>query len=195
MTLEGEYWQLILSGVGTVQACERLGIGRKTGYRWRAERGGIAPVAVAEGERSDRYLSLLERERIACLLDRGHSIREIGRRLGRAPSTVSREVRRHARPHDHGVYDAHLSHARARAATHREREGIFAREEGLRHVVQAKLLMQWSPQQIALAQERASRSERVARVPPDDLSSDLFRWEARSVAGVDGESARGQAVA
>lgn len=38
---EDEYWQLILAGVGTVEACKLVGIGRKTGYRWRAELRGV----------------------------------------------------------------------------------------------------------------------------------------------------------
>lgn len=37
LDLESQYWKLILSGVGTVEACRVVGIGRKTGYRWRAE--------------------------------------------------------------------------------------------------------------------------------------------------------------
>ncbi|WP_346347882.1 helix-turn-helix domain-containing protein [Bradyrhizobium sp. 159] len=45
---------------------------------------------------SVRYLSLAEREDIALLKVQGHSIQEIGRRLGRAASTVSRELRRNA---------------------------------------------------------------------------------------------------
>ena len=61
---ESLYWQLIISGVGTVQACQEVGIGRKTGYRWRAENGGLPPVRLAEEVRSERYLSLLERQRI-----------------------------------------------------------------------------------------------------------------------------------
>ena len=44
---ESLYWQLILSGLGTVAACKEVGIGRKTGYRWRAEDvGRILPVGV-----------------------------------------------------------------------------------------------------------------------------------------------------
>ena len=33
--LEDEYWRLLMSGVGTVEACREVGIGRKTGFRWR----------------------------------------------------------------------------------------------------------------------------------------------------------------
>jgi len=46
--LEDEYWHLILAGVGTVEACDRVGIGRKTGYRWRVERGWLPPLRRAE---------------------------------------------------------------------------------------------------------------------------------------------------
>ncbi len=93
LLVEGEYWRLLQSGVGTVQACRLAGITRKTGYRWRFESGGIPPARVAESTRSTRYLSLLERQRIATLTRRGHSVREVARRLGRAPSTVSRGAR------------------------------------------------------------------------------------------------------
>ena len=94
LVLEDEYWKLILDGVPTVDACRQIGIGRKTGYRWRAEAGSLPPARVAEESRSSRYLTLLERQRIATLRERGHGIREIARRIGRAPSTVSRELRR-----------------------------------------------------------------------------------------------------
>ncbi len=50
---ESLYWQLIVSGVGTVQACQEAGIGRKTGYRWRAENGGLPPGRVAEDVRAE----------------------------------------------------------------------------------------------------------------------------------------------
>jgi transposase, IS30 family len=63
--IEDEYWQLILAGMGTVEACRLVGVGRKTGYRWRAERGGLPPLRRVERERSARYLTLLERQRIA----------------------------------------------------------------------------------------------------------------------------------
>jgi transposase len=111
LAVEDEYWKLILNGVGTVEACRQLGIGHKTGYRWRAERGGLPPLRLGEADHKGRYLSQLERERIATLCGQGLGVREIGRRLGRSPSTVSRELRRNLRPHDGGVYDADLARA------------------------------------------------------------------------------------
>ena len=67
LDLESEYLKLLQSGVGTVAACKLLGIGRKTGYRWRAENGGLPPGRMAESARSGRYLSLSERQRMATL--------------------------------------------------------------------------------------------------------------------------------
>jgi transposase len=37
LVLEDEYWKLIVDGMPTVEACRQIGIGRKTGYRWRAD--------------------------------------------------------------------------------------------------------------------------------------------------------------
>ena len=93
LDLETEYWRLLASGVGTVAACKLLGIGHKSIYRWRAENGGLPPARLAESSRSGRFLSLLERQRIATLRGRGLGAREIAQRLGRAPSTISRELR------------------------------------------------------------------------------------------------------
>jgi IS30 family transposase len=149
LLLEDEYWQLIQSGVGTVEACRRVGIGRKTGYRWREERGGIAPVRLAEKQLSGRYLSLLDRHRIATLRARGESIRAIARALRRAPSTVSRELRRNLSPHDRGVYDGDLANARARTRAARPRPGKLQRDSELRRLVAQRLAMDWSPEQIA----------------------------------------------
>src|SRR3954454_4116081 len=136
LVLESEYWELLQSGVGTVAACKLLGIGRKTGYRWRAENGGLPPGRPGQAGRSSRYLSLLERQRIATLRERGLGVREIARRLGRSPSTISRELRRHLRPHDRGIYDGDLAHPPAREHARRPRRPLLAREPKLRQIVQ-----------------------------------------------------------
>ncbi|WP_420716600.1 IS30 family transposase [Streptomyces sp. H27-H1] len=149
LDLEAEYWRLLASGMGTVEACRQLGIGRKTGYRWREESGGVPPVHLPEASRSDRYLSLMERKRIATLRERGLGVREIAERLGRAPSTVSRELRRNSRRHDNGIYDADLAQQRSRERFRRPRQVKLAADPVLKAEVQDKLNLEWSPEQIA----------------------------------------------
>jgi IS30 family transposase len=155
LDVESVYWQLLLSGIGTVEACRAVGIGRKTGYRWRAEQGGVAPVRLAESARSSRYLSLLERQRIATLHGQGVGVRAIADRLGRAPSMVSRELRRNVSPHDRGGYDGDLAHARARERAPRPRPGRLLADPQLRAEVQARLELEWSPEQVAAHLRRA----------------------------------------
>ena len=57
--------------------------------RWR-----MAPISLHEP--TGRYLSFEQREEIAVLREQEHGVREIARRIGRDPSTVSRELRRNA---------------------------------------------------------------------------------------------------
>ncbi|MEU6950645.1 IS30 family transposase [Streptomyces sp. NPDC046316] len=149
LEVEAEYWRLLQSGVGTVEACKQLGIGRKTGYRWRSENGGLPPERVSEAVHSGRYLSLLERKRIATLREHGLGIREIAARLDRSPSTVSRELRRNMLEHDQGLYDADLAHHRSRQRGERPRRPKLRLDAELRAEVQAKLDLEWSPEQIS----------------------------------------------
>ena len=95
LTREIRYWDLLCQGIGTIEARRLVGVSRNTGYRWRAEMGGV--LTKKPPASSSRYLSLFERQRIASWHDRGASIREIARHVGRSPSTVSRELRRNAR--------------------------------------------------------------------------------------------------
>ena len=148
LDVESEYWQLLAAGMGTVEACRQLGIGRKTGYRWRAENGGLPPLTLPESARSVRYLSRLERQRIATLRRDGLGVRAIAMQLGRSPSTISRELRRNITSYDRG-YDGDVAHARARERARRPRRGRLLADAELRTHVQAKLELEWSPEQIA----------------------------------------------
>ncbi|MCX5446427.1 IS30 family transposase [Streptomyces nigrescens] len=94
-------------------------------------------------------MSLLERKRIATLRERGLGIREIASRMGRAPSTVSRELERNTLAHDQGIYDADLAHHRAQERIKRARPAKLRIDSELRAEVQAKLDLEWSPEQIA----------------------------------------------
>lgn len=92
-------------------------------------------------------LSQEERYRIGALRMEKKSHLEIARRLGRAASTVSREIRRNRYPTD-GRYRAH--HAQSMAAGRRRRSRTGGRiSAAVRQRVEALLRRDWSPQQIS----------------------------------------------
>ena len=119
---KNEYWRLLMSDIGTVEACREVGIGRKTGFRWRREMGGAPPVRHVELEAPGRYLSRVERHRIATLSERGHGVREIARRLGRAPSTISPELSRNRVSRESLTYDSDVAHALATQRARRPKQ-------------------------------------------------------------------------
>ena len=86
---------------------------------------------------SGRYLSLAEREEIAVLRAGAHGVREIGRRLGRSPSTISRELRRNAPAR--GGYRATVAQLHAERRARRPKAARLAIDEGLRRYVQERL--------------------------------------------------------
>jgi IS30 family transposase len=88
------FWLAIAEGLSSEDAATVAGVSPPVGTRWFREGGGMP--AVSPVPLSGRYLSFAEREEIAILHAQGASSREIARRLARAPSTVSREVRRNA---------------------------------------------------------------------------------------------------
>ena len=88
------FWAAIARGVKTDVAAEEAGVSEPVGYRWFRHSGGVNPCLPANV--SGRYLSFAEREDIAIWHAQNISAREIARRLGRNPSTISRELRRGA---------------------------------------------------------------------------------------------------
>jgi len=96
--------------------------------------------------RNARCLSMAEREEISRGIAAGESCRQIAARLGRAPSTVSREL---ARNGGRTCYRAQAADAAAFRRAQRPKPAKLALEPRLRAVVEAKLALRWSPEQIA----------------------------------------------
>src|SRR5271169_2995359 len=108
-----------------------------------AQHGGIAPAAQ---RRSPLTLTLGERENISRGIACGSSIREIARGLERAVSTVSREVARHGgRPQ----YRASEADQQAWESALRPKSCLLAIHVKLQRIVASKLILDWSPEQIA----------------------------------------------
>ncbi len=96
-------------------------------------------------------LTLKERIRIDLLSQAGRSIRRIACELGRAPSTVSRELARNAKPTKQwpGGYEGERAHALAARRRRWDARFKLARQPALRNHVRDRLAMGWSPEQIA----------------------------------------------
>jgi IS30 family transposase len=117
---------------------------------------------------SGRYLSINEREQILVGIVRGDSIRQIASGLGRAPSTVSRELKRNLeRPHRArpqpgsansparpGNYRPHRAQHRAESQARRPKPAKLAANLELRELVAAKLSQRLSPRQAAVELRR-----------------------------------------
>ena len=108
------FWEAIARGVSTVEAAVEAGVSAIVGVRWFREAGGMPSVSLAP--LSGRYLSFAEREEIALLRAQGLGVREIARRVGRSPSTISRELRRNA-----GTRTGSLTYRASTAQWHADR--------------------------------------------------------------------------
>ncbi len=118
------------------------GVSPAVGARWFREAGGMPPSHLAPPSKppSGRYLSFAEREELAIFRAQGHGVREIARRLGRAPSTISRELQRNAATRSGGFeYRATTAQWHADRSARRPKRAKLAMNETLRTYVQDRL--------------------------------------------------------
>ena len=114
---------------------------------------------------------MAEREEISRGVAAGDSCRAIACRLGRTPSTVSRELARNGGRHH---YRAQAADAAAYRRAARPKPTKLATEPRLRTVVEAKLALRWSPQQIAGWLPLAYPKDLVMRVSHETIYLSLF---------------------
>jgi transposase, IS30 family len=138
------FWEGVGSGLSVTAASHAAGVSRTPGLAWFRQAGGV--LSNAPRPLSDRFLSLTEREEIALGVAREHSLRRIGRDLGRDVSTISREVARHG---GRAGYRAVAAERVARERARRPKTAKLAGDPVLRDRVQAGLRDRWSPEQIA----------------------------------------------
>jgi transposase, IS30 family len=132
------FWWAIASGLSNEDAGVAAGVSPAVGSRWFREGGGMPTVSRAP--LSGRYLSVAEREEIAILCAQDVGGREIARRLGQPPPTISRELRRNA-----ATRGGRLEHRATTAQWHADRRSgrsnvaKLAANERLRDYVQQRL--------------------------------------------------------
>ena len=139
-----------------------------------APTGGIRPPP---RKRSKSSLTLYEREEISRGLVTNHSLRVIATQLGRAPSTISREVKRNGGSDN---YRATQAEQAAWDRAHRPKACKLAGRPQLRRIVARKLRLHWSPKQIAGWLKREYPGDETKQVSHETLYRSLF-VQARGV--------------
>jgi IS30 family transposase len=132
------------------------------------ETGGIRP---APRRRSRLALTSAEREEISRAVVAGHSMRSIAALLGRAPSTVSREIKRNGGQES---YRASRADQSAWDRGRRPKTCKLAQNRALAHIVAGKLQLQWSPEQIAGWLKQTYPDDTSCQVSPETIYRSLF---------------------
>jgi IS30 family transposase len=136
------FWAAIAAGLASEDAAVEAGVSQAVGTRWFRQAGGMPPSMSRPSAKplSGRYLSFAEREEIALLRAQSCSMQEVARRLGRAASTISRELRRNAATRSGGLeYRATTAQWHAERAARRPKPAKLALKAALRTYVEERL--------------------------------------------------------
>ena len=140
------FWAAMPRGEVITDAAAEAVTYRKKGARWLVAAGGVRPRRGRDLK--GRCLSFAEREEIALARAGGESMRAVAGRLGRSPSTISRELSRNAGCSGQS-YRATTAHALAYERAGRPKPSKLATNLALRKKVEQDLGRRYSPEQIA----------------------------------------------
>jgi IS30 family transposase len=136
---------LVAAGVSANRAAKMAGVSKSFAYALVRKMGGVRTRPEPD-QYCPRYLSREERCEIARLREAGLGVRQVAARIGRSPSTVSRELGRNAAPRGSG-YQPELAHQMARGRQRRPKASKLSRNPALRAAVQGMLERRYSPEQ------------------------------------------------
>jgi len=166
-----EILERVSRGETQPEVAHSMGCGVRTVARVMARAGGTPSRRLRRRPRSPLRLSLSQREEIRAGIAAGESFRSIARRLGRAPSTISREVggvRRRA------SYRATRADDRACLEALRPKPAKLACNPRLRRVVVAMLKKHYSPQQISAKLKLDYPDDAELRIAPETIYQSLY---------------------
>jgi transposase, IS30 family len=163
------FWTAMARGEFVTAAAAEAGTYREKGTRWLAAEGGIRPRRGRDLK--GRCLTFAEREEIAVARAGGESMRSIARRLGRHPSTVSREL---ARNSDRSGYRATRAHALAYERASRPKPAKLHTNLKLRRQVEEDLGRRYSPEQIVGRLRRQFPDDPEMRVSAETIYQSLY---------------------
>jgi IS30 family transposase len=161
-------WERWQKGESLQQIAQLFDRNHSSIQRILAETGGIRP---AQRSRSRLALTLAEREEISRAVVAGHSMRWIATSLGRAPSSISREIERNG---GQGCYRASQAEQAAWDRARRPKTCKLTENRTLAHIVANKLQVQWSPEQIAGWLQRTYPGDANYQVSHETIYRSLF---------------------
>jgi transposase, IS30 family len=170
-SVQAGFWDGVRAGLGVREAALAAGVGKSAAEVWFRQAGGVK--GNGPGPVSGRYLSVAEREEIALGVAAGRSLRQIAARLGRAPSTVSREVARNGYRGRYR-YQALAAQAQAEFRARRPKTARLAGNARLRDWVQARLEERWSPEQVSVMLRREFPDEPEMRVSHETIYQSIY---------------------
>jgi transposase, IS30 family len=168
-SVQAGFWDGMRMGLTVVEAAGAAGVSAGTAGRWLRRAGGVKGNGPVRG--SGRFLSVAEREEIAVGLAAGLSVRAVAAGLGRAPSTVSREVRRNG---SRGRYRALAAQSQADDRVARPKAAKLAVNGVLRDWVQEKLVKNWSPEQISVMLRAEFPDDAEMRVSHETIYQSIY---------------------
>ena len=133
-----------------------------------SQTGGIRP---AQRKRSRLALTLAEREEISRGVVAGRSMRSMARSLGRAPSTVSRELRRNG---GRRCYRANQADKSAWDRAQRPKRCKLVENRRLARIVEQQLKRLWAPEQIGGWLKYAYPDDENDQVSHETIYKSLF---------------------
>lgn len=165
---KAEVWQRWRNGDGYSDIGRGIGKHPASIFGVLRLQGGFTPPART---RADSHLTLIEREEISRGLSAGWSMRRIAEDLDRAPSTISREIKRNG-----GVrrYRASLAEEKAWDRACRPKLCRLAQNGTLRRIVATKLARDWSPEQISGWLKRTYPDDETLQVSHETIYKSLF---------------------
>jgi IS30 family transposase len=161
-------WERWQKGESLQQIAQLFDRNHSSIQRILAETGGIRPTRRC---RSRLALTLAEREEISRAVVAGHSIRSLAMKLGRAPSTISREIKRNG---GQEYYRATQADQAAWDRARRPKHCKLVNNRTLAHLVADKLQLQWSPEQIAGWLKRTYPDDTGNQVSHETIYRSLF---------------------
>jgi IS30 family transposase len=163
------FWAAIARGEFVTAAAAEAGTYREKGTRWLIAENGIRPRRGRDLK--GRCLTFAEREEIAVGRAGGESMRAIAGRLGRSPSTISRELARNA---GRAGYRATAAHALAYERASRPKPAKLHTNLKLRRQVEEDLCRRYSPEQIVGRLRRLFPDDPEMRVSPETIYQSLY---------------------